>query len=117
MKNLCFFPSDKIKRFVMFEKKMPKKKYLLMIFKTDREDLPGMHWWSILNVFSTSKLLFLDSFGIAWLNNFVLKDNKKAVNKVLNGIEKLLLSEKNRDFFHLLERFGKYKNITKSLKV
>ena len=117
MKNLCFFPSDKIKRFVMFEKKMPKKKYLLMIFNTDREDLPGMHWWSILNVFPTSKLLFLDSFGIAWLNNFVLKDNKKAINKVLNGIEKLLLSEKNRDFFHLLERFGKYKNITKSLKV
>lgn len=73
------------------------------------------------------------------LKNFIVTDNKKVINKVLKGIEKIdkadqkltlqkskfsiasykgltinnimLLSETARDFLHLLEVFGKDENI------
>lgn len=73
------------------------------------------------------------------LKNFIVTDNKKVINKVLKGIEKIdktdqkltlqkskfsiasykgltinnimLLSETARDFLHLLEGFGKDENI------
>ena len=64
-------------------------KHPFIISNTVREDQPGTHWWSILNISSTSELLFIDSFEIAGLKNFIAKDNKKVINKVLKGIEKM----------------------------
>ena len=52
------FPSDKIKKFIMFERMMPGKKYLLIISSTDRSDRNGKHWWSVLNISSKSELFF-----------------------------------------------------------
>ena len=40
---LGVFPSDKIKKFVMFEKMMPEKKYSFIISNIDRQDQPGEH--------------------------------------------------------------------------
>ena len=40
---LVVFPSDKIKKFVMFEKMMPEKKYSFIISNIDRQDQPGEH--------------------------------------------------------------------------
>ena len=40
---LGVFPSDKIKKFVMFEKMMPEKKYSFIISNIDRQDQPGQH--------------------------------------------------------------------------
>lgn len=73
----------------MFEKMMPERKHPFIISNTVREDQPGTHWWSILNISSTSELLFIDSFEIVGLKNFIAKDNKKVINKVLKGIKKM----------------------------
>lgn len=136
---LVFFPSHKISKFTMFEKMMPEKKFSFMISNTDREDLPDTYWWNILNIFPTSGIFFFDLFGTTMLKNFIVTDNKKVINKVLKGIEKIdktdqkltlqkskfsitgykgltnnnimLLSETARDFLHLLEGFGKDENI------
>ena len=98
-----------------------------------------------MNISPTSDLLFFDSFGIAGLKKFIVKYNKKIIDKVLKGIEKmdrvdpeltlqrlkfsmqgykkltnnklLLLSETARDFFHLLKSFGKKKNRKKIVTV
>ena len=65
--GVFLFPSNKVNKFGLFEKMMPEKKYRFIISNTDREDQPGTHWWSTLNIYSASKLLFFDSFGIAGL--------------------------------------------------
>lgn len=83
------FPSDKINKFVMFARMMPGKKYPFIISNTNRSDQPGTHWWSILNILPKSELLFFDSFGIMGLKNFKVKVDKKIINKVLTGIEKM----------------------------
>ena len=56
---LAVFPSDKINKFIMFERMMPGKKYPFIISNTDRSDKNGTHWWSILNISSKSELFFL----------------------------------------------------------
>ena len=81
MKIYWYFPSDKIKKIVMFEKMMPEKKKTIIISNKDREDVAGTHWWSISNISPTSKLLFFDSFGIADKKNFIVKEDKKLLTK------------------------------------
>ena len=87
--------------------------------------------------------MFFDSFGMAELKHFIVQDDKKIINKVLKEIEikidqtlalqklkfsmsgydglkksKIIsLSETARDFFHLLESFGKNKNVIKFVNV
>ena len=81
MKVYCYFPSDKIKKVVMFEKMMPEKKYTIIISNKDREDVAGTQWRSISSISPTSKLLFFDSFGIADVKNFIEKEDKKLLTK------------------------------------
>lgn len=81
MKIYWYFPSDKIKKIVMFEKMMPEKKNTIIISNKDREDVAGTHWWSISNISPTSKLLFFDSVGIADVKSFIVKEDKKLLTK------------------------------------
>lgn len=81
MKIYWYFPSDKIKKIVMFEKMMPEKKNTIIISNKDREDVARTHWWSISNISPTSKLLFFDSVGIADVKNFIVKEDKKLLTK------------------------------------
>lgn len=81
MKVYWYFPSEKIKKIVMFEKMMPEKKNTIIISNKDREDVAGKHWWSISNISPTSKLLFFDSVGIADVKNFIVKEDKKLLTK------------------------------------
>ena len=53
------FPSNRINKFIMFERMMPGKKYPFIISNTDRSYKNGTHWWSILNVSPKSKLFFI----------------------------------------------------------
>ena len=41
---LGVFPSDKINKFIIFEKMMPGKKYPFIISYTDRSDEGDTHW-------------------------------------------------------------------------
>ena len=67
---LGVFPSDKINKFIMFEKMMLGKKYLFIISNTDRSDKDGTRWWSILNISPESELLHFDSFRISGMKPF-----------------------------------------------
>ena len=55
---LGVYPSDKINKFIMFEKMMPGKKYPFLVSNTDRSDQGGMHLWSIMNILSKGELFF-----------------------------------------------------------
>ena len=56
---LRVFPSDKMIKFIMFEKMMPGKKCPFRILNTDRSHEGGTHWWGILNISPKSQLLLL----------------------------------------------------------
>ena len=81
------FPSDKINKFIMFEKMMPVKKYSFIISNTDRSDKSGPHWWSILNISPKSELLFFYLFEISGMKHFISKYVKKIVGKVLKDLK------------------------------
>ena len=55
---LGVFPSDKINKFIMFERMIPGKKNPFIISNTDRNDKNGTHWWSVLNILPKSDFFF-----------------------------------------------------------
>ena len=75
---LGVFPSDKINKFIMFERMMSGKKYTFIISNTDRGDKNGTHWWGVLNISSKSEPFFYYySFGIDGMKDFIVQDDKK----------------------------------------
>ena len=64
------------------------KKYSFMIFNTDRSDKDETHCWSILDLHPKKEIFLFGSFGLKGLKNFIIKDDKIMINKVLYGLEK-----------------------------
>ena len=58
-------------------------KYLFAIFNTDRENKPGTHWWSFLNIYPKKNLLLFDSFGFAGFKEFIVDNDINIVDKLL----------------------------------
>ena len=56
---LSVLTSDKINKFIMFEKMMPGKMYSFIISNTNKSNKGSTNWWSILNISPKSKLLLL----------------------------------------------------------
>ena len=55
---------------------------------TDRSDKKGTHWWSFLDLHPRKEIFLFDSFGFEGFKEFIIDDNRKALNKILFGIEK-----------------------------
>ena len=51
--------------------------------------LGGTHWWSILDIEPKTDIFFFDSFGIDGLKHFIKQDDRKIIEKILFGIEKM----------------------------
>ena len=115
-KNLLgVFPSDKVNKFITFEKMMPGRKYPFIIPNTNRSDKGSTHCWSILNIPPKSDMLFFDSFGISGMKHFIVSDDKKIVGKVLKGLE--LADQKNKKKLTLVKLtflMNSYKNLAKN---
>ena len=75
-----FYLSDSITKYIDFYDIMKQKraKYQFTIFNTDRENKPGMHWWSFLDIYLQKDLLLFDSFGFVGFKLFII-DNDSAV--------------------------------------
>ena len=56
-------------------------KYLFLISNTGDSTKGGEHWWSILDIEPKKDFLFY-SFGYVGLKNFIIKDDKKTVQKI-----------------------------------
>ena len=55
---------------------------------TDRSNKKGTHWWSFLNLHPRKEIFLFDSFGFEGFKEFIIKDDRKALNKILFGIKK-----------------------------
>ena len=109
-------------------------KFPFIIANTDDSSKPGTHWWSILDIEPRTDIFLFDSYGIEGLKHFIIQDDKKIVDKILVGIDKmdrsdnkitlckikfnlgackqlsedkiLSLSDTARDFFYFVQAFG-----------
>ena len=129
------FPSNYMNKFINHAAMIEDSgKFPFIIVNTDSSEKSGTHWWSILDIEPRTDIFFFDSYGIEGLKHFIIQDDKKIVDKILIGIEKmdrtdnkitlckikfnlgackqlsedeiLSLSNTSRNFFYFVQAFG-----------
>ena len=85
------FPSYYMNKFIshaaMISGKKGKSPFI--IANTDISGKSGTHWWSILDIEPKTGIFFFDSFGLDGLKQFIIQDDKKVIEKILFGTEKM----------------------------
>ena len=104
-------------------------KYPFIIANTDDSSKGGTHQWSILDIEPKTDILFFNSFELDGLKHFIVQEDKKIIEKVLFGTEKMTrsdnkitlckiqfnlnakteldsLSDTAANFFHFIQAFG-----------
>ena len=66
-----------------------KNRYPFIIMNMDRRDTNGTHWRSFLNLHPRKFFFSSDSFGFEGFKEFIIDNDRKTLNKILFGIEKL----------------------------
>ena len=129
------FPSNYMNKFINHAAMIEDSgKFPFIIVNTDSSEKSGTHWWSILDIEPRTDIFFFDSYGIEGLRHFIIQDDKKIVDKILVGIDKmdrsdnkvtlckikfnlgacrqlsedeiLSLSDTARNFFYFIQAFG-----------
>ena len=131
---------DSITKYINFYEIIKKSnaKYPFAIFNTDKENQPGIHWWSFLNINPKYNLFLFDPLGIKELKFFIVDDDQDIINELLYNFKKCesksnqklklctmkfcvetwqkmshnkkdQLTETAQNVFHLLEQFAKLK--------
>ena len=55
----------------------------------DQSDKNGMHWRSFLDLHLTKEIFLFDRFGFEGFKEFIINKDRKTLNKILFGIQKL----------------------------
>ena len=81
---------DSITRYINFYKIIKRRdgKYPFAIFNTDKENKPGIHWWSFMDIHPQKNLFLFDSFGIEGLKRFIVNNDQKILNELLYNFRK-----------------------------
>ena len=79
---ISVFPANHMNKFIDYKSLLSEKKgnYSFLIANTDSAEKNGRHWWSILGI-ETKTVFCLYSFGIQGLKKFIIKDDKKIIEK------------------------------------
>ena len=130
------FPSNHMSKFINHAAMITAKegKYPFVIVNTDDTSKGGTHWWSILDIEPKTDIFFFYSFGLDKLKHFIVQNDRKIVEKILFGTEKMTrtdnkitlcktqfnlnacknlskveldsLSDTATNFFHFIQAFG-----------
>lgn len=134
------FSIDSITKYIDFYSiiKNRNAKYPFAIFNTSKENEPGKHWWSFLDIQPRNSLFLFDSLGLDGFKIFVVNNQEKVINDLLYNFKrcesqskvkltlcsmkfcvekwrqmpqkiKSQLTETAQNFFNLLEQFAKLK--------
>ena len=81
---------DSITKYINFYEIIKKRnaKYLFAIFNADKENQPGVHWWSFLDINPKNNLFLFDSFGIKGFKLFIVDNDQDIVNELLYNFKK-----------------------------
>ena len=82
--------SNSIAKYINFYEIIKEKdtKFPFAIFNTNRENKPGMHWWSFLDIYPKKDLLLFDSFGFTGFKKFIIDNDLGAIDKLLFNLQK-----------------------------
>ena len=131
---------DSITKYIGFYSIIKKRnaQYPFAIFNTAKENEPGKHWWSFLDIRPKNSLFLFDSLGLDGFKIFVVNNQEKVIDELLYNFKrcenessskltlcsvkfcvekwrqlpqktKSQLTETAQNFFHLLEQFAKLK--------
>ena len=66
---------DSITKYINFYEiiKWRNAKYPFAISNTDKENKPGIHWWSFMDIHPKYNLFLFDSFGLEGFKLFIVK--------------------------------------------
>ena len=94
---MSLYSSDSITKYIYFYNIITEKraKYPFAIFTTDKENKPGTHWWSGLDIHPKKDLLLLDSIGFIRFKQFIVDNNKNIISSPA-WVEKIKKT-KNKD--------------------
>ena len=135
------FSIDSMIKFIDFYSiiKNRNAKYPFAIFNTSKENEPGKHWWSFLDIQPKNNLFLFDSLGLDGFKVFVVNNQETVINELLYDFKrcesksnkrltlcwmkfcvdtwrkmsqktKSQLTETAQNLFHLMEQFAKLKN-------
>ena len=81
---------DSITRYINFYEIIRKRnsEYPFAVFNTDKENKPGVHCWSFMNIHPKNNLFLFDSFGVEGFKIFILDNDQKIINELLYNFKK-----------------------------
>ena len=81
---------DSITKYINFYEiiKQRNAKYAFAMFNTDKENKPGVHWWSVMDIHPKNNLFLFDSFGLEGFKLFVVNNNQQTINQLLYNLKK-----------------------------
>ena len=81
---------DSITKYTNFYEIMKRgnSKYLYAIFNAERENEPGVHWWSFIDINPKNNLFLFDSFGLEGFKLFIVNNNQDIINELLYNFKK-----------------------------
>ena len=90
--------SDSLTKYVDFKTVLKENnpKYATIIMNTARVNTNGVHWWSIINIEPKKHVFLFDSYGFKGFTVFILRDNKRIIDKILYNLKKRLAYKKKR---------------------
>ena len=89
------FPSDYLNKFVNHAAMINDSgKYPFIIANTDDSKKDGTQWWSILDIEPKTDIFFFDSYVLDGLRHFIIPDDRKIIDKILIGIDKMDRTDK-----------------------
>ena len=72
-------------------------KYPFIIANTDDSEKDGTYWWSILDIEPRTDIFFFfffDLYGLDGLKHLIIQDDRKIIDKILIGIDKMDRTDK-----------------------
>ena len=112
------YSSDSITKYINFYDiiKERRAKYPFTIFITDRENKPGTHWWSFLDINLKKDLLLFDSFCFAVFKEFIVVNDINIVDKLLFSFKKFNKKDTKINLVSLTFSIETYKKWKKTKK-
>ena len=81
---------DSITKYINFYEIIQRKnvKYPFAVFNTDKENEPGVHWWSFLDIDRKRNLFLFDLFGLEGFKHFIVNNDQQIINWLLYNFGK-----------------------------
>ena len=68
-------------------------KYLFAIFNTDKENEPGVHWWSFMDIHPKNNLFLFDSFSVEGFKLFIVDNDQDIITNCFINLKNVKVNQ------------------------